>query len=334
MPPAPTCSPSCPVGDYRVTLDSGDLPNGLDLATFDLDGTGTAHVVDVVLDPAESQLDIDFSYTGNGSLGDTVWFDDDNDGVIDAGEPGLGGVTVRATWDGPNGIAGDADDVVLTTVTAFDGTYGFANLPHGEFTVVVDTATLPGGLTPTFDADGVGTANTSVVDLTALDDLDLDQDFGYRGLGSIGDTVFFDIDGTETDGIPDAGDAGLPNIDLTVVWAGANGILGDADDFTFTDTTDGSGNYLVAGLPHGSYSVTVDAADLPAGLISSTHDADGVGTPNVSLTVLDATTPIVSIRTSPTPARPTVGSVTRCGSTTTGTVCRPVRSRWASRASR
>ncbi len=283
--------PNVPVGDYRITLDSGDLPNGLDLATFDLDGTGTAHVVDVVLDPAEAQLDIDFSYTGTGSLGDTVWFDDDADGTIDPGEPGLGGATVRATWDGPNGIAGDADDVVLTTVTAFDGTYGFANLPHGRFTVTVDTATIPGGLAPTFDADGIGTANSSVVDLTAVDNVDLDQDFGYRGLGSIGDTVFFDIDGTETDGIPDAGDAGLPGVDLTIVWAGANGTLGDGDDFTFTDTTDGSGNYLVTGLPHGNYSVTADASDLPPGLTSPTHDDDGVGTPHVSLVALDAITP-------------------------------------------
>ncbi len=282
--------PALPVGEYRVTLDSSDLPAGLDTATYDLTGLATAHVADVTLDPGESQLDVDFSYTGDGELGDTVWFDHDGDGVIDAGEPGLGGVTVTATWDGPNGIAGDADDLVLTTITAADGTYGFTNLPDGQFTVTVASG-LPGNMAPTFDDDGIGTPGVSITNLSGATDSDLDQDFGYRGLGSIGDTVFFDIDGTETDGTPDAGDAALPDIDVTVVWSGANGIFGDADDFTITDTTRAAGDYLVTGLPHGSYTVTVDGTDLPAGLTSPTYDDDGVGTANVSATTLDAVTP-------------------------------------------
>ena len=272
-----------PPGRYRVVVDDTDLPAGLNIPTYDLNGTATAHNTPVTLDPGETQLDVDFSYTGPGSIGDTVWFDYDNDGAIDVGEPGLGGVTVTLNWvDG---------GITLTTTTAPDGTYSFDNLPYGDYTITVNDSTLPGGLSPTFDADGTVTAHTSATTLTALSFIDNNQDFGYRGAGSIGDTVFFDIDGTETDGIPDAGDSGLGTIDVTVTWAGADLTLGTSDDFSYTDTTDGSGNYLVTELPHGDYTITVDDSDLPTGLTTATFDANGTGTPHVSATTLDGAGP-------------------------------------------
>lgn len=283
-----------PVGDFRVTVQNdglaGALPAGL-IQTYDLDGTGSADTAELTLDPNENQLDVDFSYRGTGSLGDTVWFDHDNDGVIDAGEPGISGVTVTLDWAGPDGIAGNSDDIQLSTTTALDGTYLFDDLPYGDYIVTVDDSTLPSNMTQTFDDDGLGTAHTSSTTLTAVAPDDLDQDFGYRGLGSIGDTVFFDIDGTETDGALDVGDAPIENVDVSVTWAGADGIFGNADDFTFTDTTDVSGNYLVTDLPHGEYLVEVDETSLPAGLTGATYDDDGTGSANQSNTTLDAVTP-------------------------------------------
>lgn len=300
-----------PPGDFRVTVDDTQLPVGLTSPTYDLDGTGSAHTVAVTVDPGEDQLDVDFSYTGVGSIGDTVWFDHDGDGAIDPGEPGLGGVTVTLDWAGGDGVLGDdpgtagidesADDVSLTTVTAHDGTYEFENLPEGDYIVIVDDSTIPGGLTPTYDDDTTSTPHTSAVTLTAGVPVDQDQDFGYRGTGSIGDTVFFDVDGTELDGAPDAGDSGLGSIDVTVTWGGADGFLGDdpgtttidesADDFSYTDTTDTSGDYLVAYLPFGDYSISIDDADLPAGLDTATFDDDGIGTPHTSTTTLDFANP-------------------------------------------
>ncbi len=280
-----------PPGDYRITVDTSDLPTGLDTQTFDQDGIATANLVEVTLAAGEERLDVDFSYTGPGSLGDTVWFDHDGDGTIDANEPGISGVTVNATWDGPDGIAGNADDVVLTTTTDLNGNYSFDNLPYGQYDVTVDTATLPGGMAQTFDDDGLGTANTSTAVIDAANLSNVDQDFGYNASGSIGDIVFFDVDGTEDDGVPDAGDAVLPNIDVTIVWAGADGIFGNADDFSSTQTTDASGNYLLDGLPQGDYTVTVDTATLPTGLNASTYDADGTGTADTSAVTLDAANP-------------------------------------------
>ncbi|MBT8198105.1 MAG: hypothetical protein KJO84_06345, partial [Acidimicrobiia bacterium] len=61
-----------------------------------------------------------------GSIGDFVWLDSNGDGVQDAGEPGIPGVTVT--------LSGDAD---ATAVTDANGLYGFADLAAGEYTATV-----------------------------------------------------------------------------------------------------------------------------------------------------------------------------------------------------
>ena len=59
-------------------------------------------------------------------LGDRVWHDLNNNGLQDAGEPGLGGVEV-ALWDdaGPTRVA--------TTTTNLNGNYAFYNVPTGTY---------------------------------------------------------------------------------------------------------------------------------------------------------------------------------------------------------
>ncbi len=55
--------------------------------TYDLDGTTiTPDGIWIgSLASGESNLDVDFGYTGTGSLGDLVWFDTDGDGDPTAG---------------------------------------------------------------------------------------------------------------------------------------------------------------------------------------------------------------------------------------------------------
>ena len=71
-----------------------------------------------------------------GSIGDLVWSDTDGDGIQDAGEPGLAGVTVALL---------DADgNVVDTVTTGADGSYLFDDLPLGDYQV---RFTAPDGTT-------------------------------------------------------------------------------------------------------------------------------------------------------------------------------------------
>ena len=257
-----------PAGDYTVTVDDTTLPAGMD-QTYDADGLGTPHSSDLTLGPGEDNLDQDFGYRGSGSIGDTVWFDANADGVQDPGEDGIPNVTVTLEGD----VDGDGIDEILTTTTDANGLYLFDYLPAGDFTITVDDTTLPAGLDQTYDADGLGTAHTSDYTLAAGED-NLDQDFGYRGSGSIGDTVWFDYD---ADGVQDPGEDGIPNVTVTL----EGDVDGDGIDEILTTTTDANGLYLFDFLPAGDFTITVDDTTLPDGL-AQTYDYDGLGTAHTS----------------------------------------------------
>ncbi|MCE9531404.1 MAG: isopeptide-forming domain-containing fimbrial protein [Planctomycetes bacterium] len=178
--------PNAPPGNLQATVTN--LPNGLTVPTFDLNGIGTANVATFVGVSGVNRTDVDFGYRGTASLGDRVWNDQNGNGAQDPGEPGIPGVGVNLTWLGFDGLPG-GDDVLYTTTTDNLGIYGFANLPSGNFVVSLDPATLPANLTETFDLDGVGTANTTETTLTP-GQARTEVDFGYQGSASVGDTVW------------------------------------------------------------------------------------------------------------------------------------------------
>jgi uncharacterized repeat protein (TIGR01451 family)/LPXTG-motif cell wall-anchored protein len=122
--------------------------------------------VDVVLAAGEDFLDADFGIVADepgpvtGQIGDRVWFDVDADGVQDAGEVGINGVTLTLSGAGAG-----------TDVTVGDGDYVFTELPAGTYTVVV---TPPAGYT--------ATTPTSVTYTLADGEIYLDADFGFTQL--------------------------------------------------------------------------------------------------------------------------------------------------------
>ena len=116
------------VGDYTIDVDESDpdFPDGYEIETTGTDGQ-TVTVADAVPATAES---VGYGRSPVGALAGTIWNDVDGDGVIDAGEPSLSGVTVTATGAGPDGVFETADDVVLTATTT-SGNYRFDDLPPG-----------------------------------------------------------------------------------------------------------------------------------------------------------------------------------------------------------
>ncbi len=88
-----------------------------------------------------SDLDNDFGFwkTAPGEIGDQVFIDNNGNGVYDAGDTPLAGITVTLYRDG---------EPFRTTVSGSDGAYLFDNLGPGSYTVEVDTADpdLPAGL--------------------------------------------------------------------------------------------------------------------------------------------------------------------------------------------
>ena len=121
-----------PVGDYYVVFgapagyNASPANQGGNDAT-DSDAVGGQSAT-TNLSAGEYDPTLDAGFYVPASIGDFVWLDEDGDGVQDAGEPGIAGVTVTLTL--PNGTT-------ITTVTDGDGLYLFDNLVPGTYTVSV-----------------------------------------------------------------------------------------------------------------------------------------------------------------------------------------------------
>ena len=258
--------PTCSAAATPSAWSTSSLPAGL-APTYDLDGIATANVASFPLDAGASRTDVDFGYRYTGSVGDRVWLDANANGVQDAGEAGINGVTVQ--------LLDGANNVVATATTSGDGNYTFNNLAGGTYTVRVVASSLPAGVAETYDLDGVASANQATFTLAAGANR-TDVDFGYRYTGSIGDRVWLD---TNANGVQDAGEAGINGVTVQLL-DGANNVVA-------TDTTSGDGNYTFDNLAAGTYTVRIVTSSLPAG-VAETYDLDGVASANQATFTLAA----------------------------------------------
>jgi hypothetical protein len=261
-------------GHYQFETESGSYTVDVAASNFSAGGalvgyvstTGDSRTDTVTTD---NVLTYDFGYRGTGSVGDRVWLDTNANGAQDTGETGLNGVTVQ--------LLNGSGNVIATTTTSGNGNYTFTHLAPGTYTVSVDETTLPAGLVPSSDLDGIGTPNDATFPLAASANR-TDVDFGYKGTASIGDRVWYDLNGN---GVQDGNETGLNGVTVK--------LLDSSNNVLATKTTSGSGNYSFNELPAGTYKVTVDLATLPAGTVQ-TFDADGVATANTTSVTLAAGT--------------------------------------------
>ena len=226
--------------------------------TIDSDANPAAgRTASITLLSGDNNPDADAGLYNPASVGDTVWYDWNADGVQDTGESGIAGITVN--------LYDDAGNLVATTVTDGNGNYLFDDLRPGTYRIDVDTSSLPSGLDPTYDLDG-GLDSTATFFL-GNDEDKKDVNFGFRSLGAIGDTLWND---TTPDGAQGAGEPGI---------AGVRVILeGDLDgdgipEFTREAVTDASGSYLFDALPPGDYTIRIDKGTIPGGYVQ-TGDPD------------------------------------------------------------
>jgi uncharacterized repeat protein (TIGR01451 family) len=265
---------------YAIVVNTGTLPTGLS-PSFDPDGTRDNRTVVTLTNATPGAPARNFGYRGQGSIGDSVFLDVNNNGLADTGE-GILNVTVTLTGD----LDGDGADETVATTTGADGRFQFSGLrtpaDSVPYRVVVVPATLPPGLTQSFDPDGIRDSQ-SIANLSGASPSDQTRDFGYRGAGSIGDTIFLDVN---NNGLADPGE-GLTNVVVSLT----GDLNGDGADETVTTRTDGAGAFLFSGLRTNSagvaYRIDVSTNTLPAGLVQS-HDPDSVRDHRGTATLTDS----------------------------------------------
>ncbi len=186
------------------------------------------------------------------SLGDTVWYDTNRNGVLDDGERGAAGVRVNLLQ---NGV------VVATMVTDANGNYLFDDLEAGDYRVQF---VAPSGYEFTTQASvGPEAANNDsdareggITGLITLSEGEHQRNVD-AGLvtpdtcdAQLGDKVWLDAN---RNGIQDDGEAGVEDVTVT---------LYDQDgDVLATTVTDENGNYLFDELCAGTYSVGFGQTD-------------------------------------------------------------------------
>lgn len=247
---------------------------------------------------------IDAGFVKLVSMGDFVWFDRNRNGLFDAGEPVVPGVTVNL-FSGTTKIA--------TTTTNPQGFYSFNNLLAGapyevefvrptgtEFTeqnAKASSIPQPGSDSDADPATGIAQFVAPPSGLNLLDAPDDPTvDAGLFELVSIGDYVWMDVD---RDGIQDAGEPVVPGVTVRLL---------DGTTVVATTITDPSGRYAFTGLPGGT-AYTVEFVK-PAGTsftVANTPSDDAADSdPDPATGLVKVTTPVTGNNVAATPDDPTI----------------------------
>ena len=247
-----------PLGEYKVDVvnpTSGPLAGTKPLEAY----TGRYKTSAEVTIKAEtgSVIDVNFGFVKPASLGDYTWMDVNRDGIQDADEPALPGVTVTLTYADGSAVTDASGNAVTAKTSDANGKYKFENLLPGDYKVSFqapagyEATTSDAGTDRALDSNGA-TASVTL----AQDQTDETIDFGAVGTGVIGDQLFLDVN-QNGGNAPDAGDKVLPGVKVTLTWTGPGGITR-----TYETTTDADGKYKFENLLPGDYKVSVDPETL------------------------------------------------------------------------
>ena len=250
--------PGLALGEYTVSVvdpTSGPLAGTKPTEAYTGRYKTTADVT--IAEATGAVIDVNFGFVKPASVGDKVWMDVNRDGLQDADEPAMPGVTVTLTRADGSAVTDASGNPVAAVTTDANGQYKFENLLPGDYKV---TFTNPAGYEATVSdagddrgADSNGTE--AAVSLTQGQD-DATVDYGLVGTGVIGDQLFVDANQSGGDAL-DAGDKPLAGVKVTLVWTGPGGITR-----TYETTTDADGKYRFENLLPGEYKVSVDPETL------------------------------------------------------------------------
>jgi uncharacterized repeat protein (TIGR01451 family) len=260
---------TAPLSAYGDGADGAGTVGGATRGT-----AGNDVISGIVLGAGETGINYRFGERA-GALAGFVYIDANDDGVRQAGETAIAGVTV--TLSGTTLLGGDicalraaaTPALSCTVVTAADGSYSFGDVPAGTYSLIEtqpaqygdgrESAGTPAG---TVNNASFGTsAATNGVTAIALGAgvSGTGYNFGERAFGISG-RVYRD---PQRDGV-DGGEPGIAGVTIRLLQGGT---------LVATTTTAADGSYSFPGLTLGAYTVQEEQ---PLGYGSSTPDSVAV----------------------------------------------------------
>ena len=189
----------------------------------------------------------------NSSISGVVFVDANNDGVQQAGEPGLAGVTVTLTGSNAQGAIN-----AMTVTTTANGSYSFTKLQAGTYTV---TETPPVGFfqgkeilgTITGGTGSAGTIGANSYQQIVLNSGAVGKSFNFAELkpSTLAGSVYADVNGNR---LRDAAERGLPGVTVTLVGTDDQGSAVD-----LSVVTDSNGDFQFQVMRAGTYSLIMSA---------------------------------------------------------------------------
>jgi len=196
-----------------------------------------------------------------GTVGNFVWIDADMDGIQDAGEGGLAGVTVSLYFSD--------NSFVASTTTAANGSYSFQNLAPSGYYLIFSGAptgfsltTQDQGSNDLVDSDANSTTGKTAVFFIEVGLIEEALDAGYISTG-MGNFVWKDLD---QDGVQDTGEPGVPGVTVQLLLASNSSVQA-------TTTTDANGKYYFTNVSPNTYKMKI--SNLPGGYVVSPQNAGG-----------------------------------------------------------
>jgi protocatechuate 3,4-dioxygenase beta subunit len=237
--------------NYVLTTANAGLNLNDSIDSDAVAGTGLTQQVTLAAGQNNETLDAGmvFCPPANGSIGNFVWYDCNNNGKQDSGENGLSGVTVKL-------MAADGTTVLSTTTTSSTGFYQFSNLTAGTYQVYFgtksgyDLTAANQGTNDAIDSDASTSSRLTGPIALAAGENNTTVDAGMvvycpPAPASIGNFVWYDCN---NNGKQDSGESGLSGVTVKLMAADGTTVLA-------TTTTSSSGAYQFSNLAAGTYQV-------------------------------------------------------------------------------
>lgn len=199
-------------------------------------------------EPVNDSIRVDMDAFPFATVSGRAWEDINGDGLRDAAEPGLEGVTVRA-------LSLPAGAVADTALTAADGAYALRRVPPGRYRIAFEPPP-PYRFSPPHqgdapDRDSDPDAQSGQTDELPLAELEVrtSVDAGLYRPPQVGGQLWRD---GNANGVRDPGENGLPSVAVTLLRAG---------EPVSVTVSHADGLYAFGEIPPGSYAVEVALLD-------------------------------------------------------------------------